>query len=148
MRRHMILHMILNALVVAGCLIKAGSAVADGAIATGVAPGGVIHGYAVGFGFNTPDEKSARDMALDGCKKSRGANDKSKSQCQVVSTYRNKCGASAIDPKDGTPGVGWGIGDTQAAADAEALTKCRSTAGPARQSFCVVTDRHCDGTAH
>jgi hypothetical protein len=140
-------HMMLNALVLAGCLITTGAAVADGAVAVGVAPGGVIEGYAIGFGFNAADEKTARDMALDGCKKSRNAAAKAVAQCEVVGTFRNQCVANAIDPKDGTPGVGWATADTQDAADADAMKKCRDTAGPTRQSFCVVEDRHCDGTA-
>jgi Domain of unknown function (DUF4189) len=139
--------MILSTLVLVGCLINAAPSLADGAVAVGIAPGGVIRGYAIGTSHNGSSEEGVRQTAIEACKKSRGTNVEATSRCAVVGTFRNQCFSSALDRKDGTPGAGWGIGDTQADADAEAMKKCRATAGPARRSFCVVTDRLCDGTA-
>ncbi len=136
---------ILKVLVMAGCFIKAGSAIADGAVAVGISPKG---GYAIGIAINKPDEESARQSALDLCRKSKDAPVTATSRCEVLDTFRNKCVASAIDPGAGTPGEGWAIAETQRAADVEAMKRCKSTAGPTRQSFCKVTDRRCDGTAH
>jgi hypothetical protein len=118
-----------------------------GAVAIGIAPGGVVQGYAVGTAQNYPDEATARAKAIDACHRSTGSNAAAQSRCAVVATFNNQCFANAIDPKDGTPGVGWGIGDTQNDADALAMERCRNTAGPSRRQFCVVEDRHCDGTA-
>jgi hypothetical protein len=53
----------------------------------------------------------------------------------------------ALDPKDGTPGAGWALGDTQTQADDEALARCRSTAGANRSDFCKIDNQNCDGTA-
>ncbi len=139
--------MILSALVLGGCIIKAGSGVADGAVAIGIAPGGVIRGYAAGSSQNLPNEDEARRGAIRACRKSYSSSAAAQERCEVVSTFRNKCVSFAVDPENGTPGAGWAVAETQVDADAEALNRCRSTAGTARQSFCVVTDRHCDGTA-
>jgi hypothetical protein len=54
--------------------------------------------------------------------------------------------AGALDPKNGTPGAGWALGDTQKQADDEALARCRNTAGD-RRDFCKVINQLCDGTA-
>jgi hypothetical protein len=146
--------MMLSALIAAVCLAQAGSSLADGAIAIGIAPGGVTKGYATGYSINEPNEEAARKAAVNLCRKSHAEGNVDEivtstatSRCQVVETFRNKCWSNALDPKAGTPGVGWALADTQEAADAEALKKCRNTAGPARQSFCIVGDRKCDGTA-
>jgi hypothetical protein len=129
-------------------------AIADGAIAVGVAPGGASNGYATGYGYNKPDTESARAQALGNCQKSYVASaptsqvtSNATDRCEIVITFRNKCAAGALDPKNGTPGVGWAIGDTQKDADDEAMARCRNTAGPDRRDFCKVADRYCDGTA-
>jgi hypothetical protein len=120
---------------------------AEGAVAIGIAPGGVINGYASGTATNYKTPEEARQGALAGCRKSTGANEASKAQCKVVSSFHNQCFSQALDPKDGTPGAGWALAATQTAADQEALVRCRETAGEARRSFCEVTDRKCDGSA-
>jgi hypothetical protein len=124
-----------------------GRAAAEGAVAVGVAPDGVQHGYAIGFALNAANEAAARATAVKACKKSTGSNAAAYSNCHAVATFNNQCAASALDPKNGTPGAGWGVGDTQSDADALALERCRNTAGSSRRQFCVVEDRHCDGTA-
>lgn len=128
---------------------------ADGAVAVGIAAKGVTQGYSTGYSINKANEKDAREAALAGCRNSYVASGtpenqgirEARAQCEVVTTFRNKCAAGALDPKNGTPGVGWAIGDSQQDADAEALNRCRSTAGADRKAFCVVMDRHCDGSA-
>jgi hypothetical protein len=72
---------------------------------------------------------------------------KARARCKVISTFSNKCAAMALDPKDGTPGAGWALADTQKQADDEALARCRSTAGANRSDFCKIDNRKCDGTA-
>jgi hypothetical protein len=129
----------------------------EGAIAEGIAPGGVAKGYGISVRVNHPDTAAARADALAGCKKGpertvSGArpNDgqaRARARCEIVSTFSNKCVALALDPKDGTPGAGWAVGDTQQKADEEALARCRTTAGTDRRDFCKVTSRFCDGSA-
>jgi len=126
--------------------------IADGALAVGL-PADVVHyGFASGFRLNAPDMATARTGAIQGCQKSVGASDAAKKLCKVIATFHNQCFAIAIDPKNGTPGVGWSIAENQDMADKQAIAQCRTTAGPDRQEFCVVMkdrgiNRGCDGTA-
>jgi hypothetical protein len=120
---------------------------AEGAMAVGIARGGVASGYATGFAVNQPTVKAARANAVEQCRRTKSSNANARSGCEVVVTFRNKCVASAIDPKSGTPGAGWGIGQSQKAADSQALARCRAKAGSDRAEFCEVTDRDCDGNA-
>jgi hypothetical protein len=120
-------------------------ATAEGALAVGIARGGVAKGYATGFATNQPTVKAARANAVEQCKRTKSSNADAKSGCEVVVTFHNKCVASAIDPQQGTPGAGWGVGTTQEAADSQALARCRAKAGADRAEFCQVTDRYCDG---
>jgi Domain of unknown function (DUF4189) len=125
-----------------------------GAIAEGIAPGGVAKGYGISIRVDRASAEQAGADALEGCKKGpkqavSGApldNANARARCVVVVTFNNKCASTAFDPKDGTPGAGWATADTQKNADEEALARCRSTAGN-RRDFCKVSDRLCDGTA-
>jgi uncharacterized protein DUF4189 len=132
-------------------------AYSEGAIAEGIAPGGVAKGYMIAIRTDRPNSEAARSDALAGCKKRPekvlsgvapdDGNAKARARCEVVSTFSKKCAATAADPKDGTPGAGWAVGDTQQQADEEALARCRSVAGTDRRDFCKVTSRACDGSA-
>lgn len=122
-----------------------GLAMAEGAMAVGIARGGVAKGYATGFAINQPTVKAARSSAVEQCRRAKSSNADARSGCEVVVTFRNKCVASAVDPKSGTPGAGWGIGGSQQAADSQALARCRVKAGSERAEFCEITDRFCDG---
>ena len=93
------------------------AALAEGALAVGVPAGGVVKGYAIGFSLNAKNEDDARKGAIDACKGTTGSNAAAMAQCAVVTTFHNQCASSAIDPANGTPGTGWGVGDTQKAAD-------------------------------
>jgi len=135
----------LIALAVGAALSCPGMAAAEGAMAVGIAHGGVARGYATGFAVNQPSVKVARSSAVEQCRKAKSANANARSGCEVVVTFRNKCVASAVDPKSGTPGAGWRIGESQKTADSQALARCRATAGADRAEFCEITDRFCDG---
>jgi hypothetical protein len=148
---------VVSLLAFAAILVAGDRANSAGAVAEGIAPGGVIRGYAFAISANDPNGDAAGASALGACKKgperlasgSMPDNNfaKARARCKVVSTFSNKCAAVALDPKDGTPGAGWAVGDTQNQADDEALARCRSTAGANRGDFCKVTNRKCDGTA-
>lgn len=127
------------------CQMTVAPAAAEGALAIGIAPGGVAKGYATGFSINQPNAKTARSSAVEQCKRTRSSNDEARSGCEVIVTFRNKCIASALDPQKGTPGAGWGLGPSEEAADELALARCRVKAGPERADSCKVTDHFCDG---
>jgi hypothetical protein len=125
---------------------------AEGALAVGL-PADVAHdGFASGFRLNAADMDAARQAAIGGCQNSVGASNAAKKLCKVVATFHNQCFAVAIDPANGTPGVGWSIAEDQDKADAQAIAQCRTTAGAGREQFCVVmkdrgVNHGCDGTA-
>jgi len=144
----------LTILVTLIAVLGASRASAAGAIAVGIAPGGVARGFSAGFTVNARDIGAAKADALAQCKKVRdnvsGTPDDSgsraaRAQCEVLTTFVNKCYASALDPKDATPGAGWAVADTQEDAEQQALANCRATAGTARRDFCKVFNRGCDG---
>jgi Domain of unknown function (DUF4189) len=122
---------------------------AEGALAIGIPPGGIVKGFAGGHSLNAAGMSAARDGAVNGCHKSTGASAPAQKACSVVASFKDECYAIALDPKDGTPGAGWAIAETQALADEEALQQCRNTAGADRAKFCEVpsTNHGCDGSA-
>jgi hypothetical protein len=138
---------LLASFLLAGTALWPTLVIAEGAIAIGVAPGGVTHGFASGGTQNRATMDLAKTEAINGCHKSPGSNADAQKRCAVVLTFHNQCFAQALDPKDGTPGVGWAIGANQQAADDQALSKCRATAGADRRDFCKITDQRCDGAA-
>jgi hypothetical protein len=137
---------IFTALAIIAAVSWPGLAGAEGAMAVGIARGGVAKGYATGFAMNQPTVKAARSNAVEQCRRTKSSNADARSGCEVVVTFHNKCVASAVDPKSGTPGAGWGIGESQKTADSQALARCRAKAGSDRAEFCEITDRYCDGT--
>jgi hypothetical protein len=139
----------------AGLLASVMSAAAEGSLAVAL-PADVAHmGFAYGSSLNSGSADAARTGAIDGCRGALGnASQDVRNLCKVVASFRDQCFAVAMDPKDGTPGVGWAIADDQATADREALGKCRDTAGDSRREFCTLDvqagarSRGCDGNAH
>jgi hypothetical protein len=121
---------------------------AAGAIAVGVADGVARHGFSFGMNSGKTDETVAAQDALNGCKASKESNDKARARCKTIGTFTDQCAAIAMDPKDGTPGVGWAIAADVASASSQALASCKATAGPGRDGFCKVSSTRCDGTAH
>lgn len=143
----------LAALTILVAPLATGQAIGAGAVAIGIAPGGTAQGYASGYEVNDPDINTAKEDALAQCKKPQSnvsgtaANSgtlAAQAKCEVVATFVNKCYAQALDPKDGTPGAGWAVADTQQEADNQAMAMCRSTAGADRAAFCKVFSRACD----
>ena len=121
----------------------AGEAGSAGALAVGVAAGGAQNGFAFGIADHG-DAAKARASALARCKATQESNDAARSRCMVIGTFERECTAIAIDPKNGTPGVGWAIAATQAAANRRALAACKATAGSGRAAACEVSAAHCD----
>src|SRR5947209_6620271 len=64
---------------------------AEGAMAVGIARGGVAKGYATGFAINQPTVKAARSNAVEQCKRTKSSNADARSGCEVVVTFHNKC---------------------------------------------------------
>jgi lipoprotein NlpI len=122
------------------------SVAAEGALAIGVPSDVAKEGYASGYSYNAKTKEDARATAMDYCRKAP-TGQKAKSLCKVIETFSNRCVAVSMDPKAGTPGAGWGIGDDLRAAERLALSRCEATAGAARRSACVVSNSHCDGQA-
>jgi lipoprotein NlpI len=123
------------------------SVAAEGALAVGLPSDVAKEGYASGYSYNAKTMDDARRVAMDYCHKSP-TNQKVRSLCKVIQTFSNRCVAVSLDPKAGTPGAGWGIGDDLRAAEGQALSRCAATAGPARRAACVVTQSDCDGQAN
>jgi Domain of unknown function (DUF4189) len=140
-------------LVAAGLLAFAPrSAAADGALAVGMPADVARLGFAYGSALDAASMDAARSAAIDGCRGALGnASAELRKLCKVVATFRNQCFAVAMDPKDGTPGVGWAIAENQRMADRQAIEQCRTTAGASRRDFCTLDvqpgarSRGCDG---
>jgi len=124
-----------------------GHANAAGALAVGVAAGGAQVSFSYGVNSNSATDAEARNKALTACRESKEADERAHSRCRLIGTFTNQCGVVAMDPKAGTPGVGWAISATSAAAKAQALAACEATAGPQRAGACVVSGFRCDGKA-
>jgi hypothetical protein len=120
---------------------------AAGAMAVGIAQGGAQKGFAYGINSNSETEAAAKEKVLDLCKHAKNANDAARSRCKLVGTMKDQCGVIAMDPKNGTPGVGWAIAADLDEAKKQALANCEVTAGPGRAGQCKVDTTRCDGTA-
>jgi hypothetical protein len=119
-------------LLIAAAVFAAGtmwshSVAAEGALAVGLPSDVAKEGYASGYSYNAKTMDDARRVAMDYCHKSP-TNQKVRSLCKVIQTFSNRCVAVSLDPKAGTPGAGWGIGDDLRAAEGQALSRCAATA--------------------
>jgi hypothetical protein len=123
------------------------AAQAAGAIAIGLPADVAQDGISMFIFVNASSASEARTKAVEGCK--TVGSQTARALCKVMATFNNQCAAEALDPKDGTPGFGWAIADTEAEAKSQAVANCRDTAGPDRQDACVVPDKGiwCDGRA-
>lgn len=127
-------------------LVAPRPAAGDGALAIGEPKDVAKEGYAYGFATNRANAEDASTAAMHDCKaESPGVDKRAQALCNVVQTFRNKCFAVAMDPKDATPGAGWAVADDKETAGRNALVKCHETAGADRQEFCKVTHTDCDG---
>ena len=118
-------------------------AAAEGALAVGASGNVAKDGIALGGAIDKPTKQAAIDQALETCRKYDGA-PKMAALCRIVATFTRECFATAFDPKAGTPGVGWAVGPTKAAAEERALAACQTTAGAARRKFCKLEQSFCD----
>ncbi|MGD9784457.1 MAG: DUF4189 domain-containing protein [Hyphomicrobiaceae bacterium] len=118
-------------------------ALAIGQTSRGVARDGVAYGYAV----VKSDGDQARRSALKWCKDFKDAPEPAK-KCKTVSSISEGCIVVAMDPKPGTPGIGWSAsGDVDAAVD-EAVAACREVSPKNRHKSCVVDTLACDYRDH
>lgn len=120
---------------------------AEGAIAVGMPADVAKDGVAFGWVINSRARQDAERESLKQCHDFQDAPKSTRALCTVMRTFKNECFAIALDPEPGTPGVGWAVLPTKAAADSKAMADCRATAGRSRESFCKVTSSRCDGTA-
>jgi hypothetical protein len=145
-----IMRNILAALAVAVCCLPAAGGFAPagafGAIAVGETASGVAKdGVAMGWSISYSTQAEAEAVALKNCKNYKSA-PKAALQCILIGDVKaNQCFSIALDPKPGTPGVGWAIADDQSTADSVAMANCKVTAGSDRAQFCAVSDSKCDG---
>jgi Caspase domain/Domain of unknown function (DUF4189) len=98
-------------------------------------------GFSYGATYNYSTGAQARAKALEFCR------NQSKSLaylCTIVRTFSGECVAIALDPQDGTPGVGWAFAKDPQTAERQALAKCESTAGSGRRDACKVDKTYCD----
>jgi hypothetical protein len=121
-------------------------AAGEGALAIGLPSDVAESGFAYGVSVNYPTRDEAARRALEYCRTAKAASDAATSLCSVVDIFRGQCVAVAMDPQDGTPGVGWSIGVNRQNAEIQALSRCTSTEGVSRRGACRVTSSMCDGS--
>lgn len=127
-------------------LLQPHRAAAEGAIAVGQPKDVAEEGYAYAYSTGKADMQAARAEALETCRKpGNGKSDQGRNLCKVVGTFTNECVAVAMDPGTGTPGVGWAIGGTLKLAEANAIARCKATAGAGRGEYCKIDNSRCDG---
>jgi hypothetical protein len=139
-------------LVVLGLVLAAGCALtgtqrcmAEGAIAVALPKDVAKDGFAYGTGYKFATTAEAQAKALERCQQTKS--ELRRKLCKVVNTFNDRCIAVAMDPADGTPGVGWAIEADLKSAERVALEKCEATAGPGRHAACKVHSSGCDGAA-
>ena len=139
---------ILGAMALAAILAQVDHCAAAGAVAVGVPSDVAKQGVSVGTVANYKTMDEAKSQAVENCKLTGSAI--SKALCKVVVTFQNKCVATTMDPRAGTPGYGWAIADTSQAAGKKAMANCRDSDGPALKQGCQLAGTHpilCDGSA-
>ena len=129
-----------------GCAaVWAQPCLAEGAIAVALPKNVAKDGFAYGTGYKFATTEEAQAKALERCRQTKS--DLRRKLCKVVNTFNDRCIAVAMDPADGTPGVGWAIEADLKSAERVALEKCEATAGPGRRAACKVHSSGCDGAA-
>ncbi len=128
----------------AGAALAPKPAAADGALAIGVAPKGAQDGFVYAFNDRRASMREAQEDALKSCRTSKHGNESARKLCRVVASFQGECVAIAMDPKNGTPGVGWAVGPNLKTAENRALAQCEVTAGPDRSGFCKIDKSKCD----
>jgi hypothetical protein len=93
----------------------------------------------LGYKFATSAEAQAK--ALERCRETKS--EERRKLCKIVNIIHDQCVAVAMDPADGTPGVGRAVADNLLGAERIALEKCEATTGPG--FACKVHSSVCDG---
>jgi hypothetical protein len=130
--------------VVANLLLPSFDLRAEGALALGLPNNVAKEGFAYGYTVNKATLDEAHTAALDFCRTSENGSKPGQALCRVVETFSGKCVVIAMDPKAGTPGIGWAVDEDIAAAEARAMSYCKATAGADRVEFCKVDKSGCD----
>ena len=115
-----------------------------GSLAVGLPADVAKQGVAIGYTVNADSVDIARDHALQQCRTFEHTSDLARSLCKTIDTFTNRCVAVALDPADGTPGVGWAIDADQQTAEKRAQANCEATAGASRRSYCKIMASRCD----
>jgi hypothetical protein len=123
-------------------------AAADGALAVGVPKDVAKQGFAYAYSTDKADSDAARAEALETCRKpGDNKSEQARGLCSVVGTFTNQCVAVAMDPANGTPGVGWAIASSLKAAETGAITQCQAMAGAEGRGYCKVDHSRCESSA-
>lgn len=134
----------LLAALAAAVALSAGTARADGALAIGLPSDVAKDGFASGYSYYAGNIDAARRTALEYCRRAP-TKERARSLCEIVETFTHKCVAVAMDPKEGSPGVGWSVAASKSTAESEALARCEATAGDGRRQACKLSSSDCDG---
>jgi hypothetical protein len=121
---------------------------AEAAMAVGLPSDVAKGGVAIGRAWNYATKGEAEAEALKRCLAYLDAPASTRALCKVTESFHDQCAAIAIDPKAGTPGIGWAIAADSKTAESQAMTKCLATAGASRRNFCVLLKTSCDGSAN
>jgi len=117
---------------------------AEGALALGLPSSVANEGFAFGYSVRSDTSDEAQESALHLCRTDKAGSAPGQKLCRIVKTFSGKCVAIAMDPKAGTPGVGWSVDVDLAGAEARAMSQCKATAGADREGFCVIDKSDCD----
>lgn len=142
--RHRIPLLLVAAALMAALFVSPRPAVAEGALAIGLPADVAQEGVAFGYTVNFESQEKASTVALEHCRTTKDSTAAARALCKVVKTFHHQCVAIAMDPKDGTPGVGWAVAATKPEAEKQALNACIATAGESRRGACQVSISVCD----
>lgn len=118
---------------------------AEAALAIGL-PGDVAkQGLAMGWALNYPTRQAAQAEALKRCRNFQDAPQSTKDLCKIIESFRQRCLSVALDPENGTTGLGWAVAKDQKQAEDMAMDRCADTSEKKRRDFCRVTLTRCDG---
>jgi hypothetical protein len=107
----------------------------------------VLLGVALQPQHASADGEAARAEALETCRKpDDNKSATARGLCVVSGTFTRQCVAVAMDPANGTPGVGRAIADSLNAAESAAIAKCEATAGADRKGQCKVDHSRCEAS--
>jgi hypothetical protein len=126
---------------------RATPALAEAAIAVGLPADVAKGGVAIGRAWNYSTKGEAEAEALKRCLAYLDAPAATRALCKVIESFHDQCAAIGIDPKAGTPGIGWAIAADSKTAENQAMAKCLATAGSNRRQFCILLKTSCDGSA-